>query len=93
MSETRLYLVAYDISSPKRWRRVFKALKRIGNRQQLSVFTIMASAARAKRLKTHLEDLIDPDTDYIMIVDLGPSETAHQRIDGSDSTRISALIV
>ena len=33
-----LYIVAYDISDPKRWRKVFKAMNGYGARVQLSVF-------------------------------------------------------
>lgn len=93
MSETRLYLVTYDISSPKRWRRVFKALKRIGERKQLSVFMVQSSATRAQRLKAQLDSLIDPETDKIMIIDLGPSATASARIEGEKPPVISALII
>ena len=31
MSDERLFIVTYDISHPKRWRRVFKAMHGYGN--------------------------------------------------------------
>ena len=42
----RLYLIAYDISCPQRWRRVQKAIKGICRRNQLSVFLCRATPAR-----------------------------------------------
>ena len=37
MATERLYIVAYDISEPKRWRHVFKTMKGYGHWVQLSV--------------------------------------------------------
>ena len=34
----RLYLVAYDVSAPERWRRVFRLMHGYGEWLQLSVF-------------------------------------------------------
>ena len=36
MANERLYIVAYDIAEPKRWRRVFKVMKGYGHWLQLS---------------------------------------------------------
>lgn len=36
--DQRLYIVAYDISDQRRWRRIFKLMKGYGEWVQLSVF-------------------------------------------------------
>lgn len=59
------WLVAYDISHPKRLARVFKALKREGIPIQYSVFFVHASAPRMDMLMTMLAQLIDKAKDDI----------------------------
>ena len=80
MSEARLYLVTYDISMPKRWRRVYKALCRAGEHTQLSVFLCRLRPERMARLEARIRRLIDPATDRLMVVDLGRPEAARQRL-------------
>ena len=46
MANERLYIVAYDIAEPKRWRRVFKVMKGYGYWLQLSVFQCRLTARR-----------------------------------------------
>ena len=72
----RLYIVAYDIASPKRWRHVQKAIRRLCRRHQLSVFICRGTEARITRLETELRNLMDPVADRLMVVDLGPAATA-----------------
>ena len=67
----RLYLVAYDISDPKRWRRVFKLMKGYGEWLQLSVFRCRLTKSRRERLAATLENLVDPTHDRVVIADLG----------------------
>lgn len=93
MSTENAYLVAYDISSPKRWRRIVKELKRVGERRQLSVFFVVATPDRTKRLRTRLESLIDQETDRLMIVNLGPNANVSRRIVGSAPVAITPLII
>jgi CRISPR-associated protein Cas2 len=71
MTEARLYVVAYDVASPRRWRRVVKAVKRLGRRAQLSVFICRATPQRIARLDAQLRRILDPATDRLVIVDLG----------------------
>jgi CRISPR-associated protein Cas2 len=68
------YVVAYDISDPKRWRRVFKTMKGYGRWLQLSVFHCRLDGGRRAEMASALEDLIDRDTDHVIILDLGPAE-------------------
>jgi|AntRauTorcE11898_2_1112593.scaffolds.fasta_scaffold41096_3 CRISPR-associated protein Cas2 len=73
MSGRRLYIVSYDIRCPKRWRRVFKYLKRCGTHRQLSVFLVRMEPARARRLAEKLSEFIDANEDSVM---LGAIDTA-----------------
>ena len=83
MTEPRLYLVTYDIANPKRWRRVYKALCRAGERTQLSVFLCRLPPERMVRLEARIRRLIDPTDDRLMVIDLGRPESARQRIRGN----------
>lgn len=76
----RLYLVAYDISSPKRWRRVQKAVRRLCQREQLSVFVCRGTAARIARLEAELKRVMHPRDDRLMVLDLGPADTAGAKL-------------
>ncbi|MFZ1415282.1 MAG: CRISPR-associated endonuclease Cas2 [Defluviicoccus sp.] len=67
----RLYLVAYDVSEPKRWRRVFRLMKGYGEWLQLSVFRCRLTEERRQRLAAALAKLIDPSADRVLIADLG----------------------
>lgn len=80
MTDIRLFLVAYDISSPKRWRRVQKAIRRLCRREQLSVFACRGTAARVARLERELRRLMHPVDDRLMVLDLGPAETAGPKL-------------
>ena len=81
----RLYLIAYDISSPKRWRRVQKALRRLCRRSQLSVFVCRGTSARLARLEATLKREMDPVADRLMVLDLGPAETAAAKLNAINS--------
>ena len=77
MTEARLYLVAYDVASPKRWRRVVKAVKKLGRRVQLSVFLCRATPRRIRRLEEELKRILKPGEDKLLIMDFGlPTEAA-----------------
>lgn len=68
----RLYLVAYDVSAPKRWRRIFKLMHGYGEWLQLSVFRCRLTEARRDRLAVELARHINQDEDRVLIADLGP---------------------
>lgn len=76
----RLYLVLYDISEPRRWRRVFKTLKAHGAWAQLSVFFCRLPEARAEKLEEMLKRAINPATDRLLVIDLGDAVRAPLRI-------------
>lgn len=68
------YIVAYDISDQKRWRKVFRAMKGYGARLQLSVWQCRLDGGRRIEMAMVLEPLIDTMQDHLIIMDLGPAE-------------------
>ncbi len=68
------YVVTYDISDPKRWRRVFKAMHGYGRWLQLSVFHCRLDGGRRAEMAMTLETLIDQEADHVLILDLGPAD-------------------
>jgi len=80
MSEARLFVVSYDIASPRRWRRVVKSVKRICRRNQLSVFVCRGTDARMRALEREIRTHLEPTEDRLMIIDLGPAATAAEKL-------------
>ena len=70
----RIYIVSYDISHPKRLRRVFKILKGFGDHLQLSVFRCDLTGPQRIRLGARLAEVIDSGEDQVLFVDLGPAD-------------------
>ncbi len=68
------YLVTYDVSDPKRLRRVYKAMLGFGDHIQLSVFRCELSHRELVELRTALSQLIHSDEDQVLIASLGPVE-------------------
>jgi CRISPR-associated protein Cas2 len=66
------YLVAYDISDPKRLRRVAQTCEDFGYRKQLSVFLCRLSATDFVRLRSRLYDLIHLEQDQVLFIPLCP---------------------
>lgn len=81
MADERLYIVTYDISDQKRWRRVFRIMKGYGQWLQLSVFQCRLTARRRADMAARLEREIKRDNDHIIIVDVGPADRVNPRIE------------
>lgn len=64
------FLVCYDISDPKRLRKVASICEDFGYRRQLSVFLVRVSATEFVRLRTRLYDAIDLDKDQVLFLPL-----------------------
>jgi len=77
----RLYIVAYDVASPKRWRRVFRTMKGYGRWVQLSVFQCRLTARRRAEMAAKLEAVIHAREDHIVILDLGPADQVDPRVE------------
>lgn len=67
------YLVAYDIASPKRWRKVFRAMHGYGEHVQLSVFRCDLTPERHASLRSALDQIIQHDEDQVLIAKIGRS--------------------
>ena len=64
------YLVCYDISDPKRLRKVATACEDFGCRKQYSVFLCRLSATDFVRLRSRLYDLIHLEEDQVLFIPL-----------------------
>ena len=64
------YLVAYDISDPKRLRKVAMTCEDFGYRKQYSVFLCRLSATDLVRLRSRLYDIIDLSADQVLFLPL-----------------------
>lgn len=68
----RRYLVTYDISDPRRLRKVFKKMCGFGEHLQLSVFLCSLAEIDLARMFGELGDLIHHEEDQVLTIDLGP---------------------
>jgi CRISPR-associated protein Cas2 len=62
------YIVAYDISDPKRLKKVATACEDFGVRKQYSVFLCRLSATDFVRLRSRLYDLIHLEKDQVLFI-------------------------
>lgn len=81
MPEERLFIVAYDISDRRRWRRVLTIVEGFGERLQLSVFQCRLTARRRIELAARLEQVIKRDSDHVLFLDLGPADKVSPRVE------------
>jgi len=68
-----VYVVSYDISDPKRLRRVFETVKSYGERVQLSVFVCKLSKEDLVRLHSKLRGEMNLNEDQVLFFRLGPA--------------------
>jgi CRISPR-associated protein Cas2 len=68
------YIVSYDVSDPKRLRRVFKTVKGYGEHLQLSVFLCELNDRELIELRAKLAQAIHHEEDQVLFVDMGPAE-------------------
>ena len=85
--ERRLIVVTYDVSSQKRWRKVFRCMKGFGKHLQLSVFCCDLTPQDVLLMTAALKDLIDSREDSVLIADLGPSTAGPRRIESLGKPR------
>ena len=71
--EQRAWLIAYDISDPKRLRRVFRICRAYGDHLQYSVFRAELTAKARASLVADLDAVVHHSEDQVLLVDLGPS--------------------
>lgn len=73
MKDEHTYIVTYDISNNRRWRRVFNTMNGFGEWLQLSVFQCRLSQRRRAELETRLRELIKVGEDHVLVIDIGPA--------------------
>ena len=77
----RCYLVCYDISDQKRWRRIFRAMKGYGEHWQYSVFFCVLKEIDRVRMQSELEAELNLKADQCIIINLGADEeTAREAV-------------
>ena len=74
VNDERTYIVTYDISNSRRWRRVFKTMHGFGEWLQLSVFQCRLSRRRRAELETRLRELVKAGEDHVLVIDIGPTD-------------------
>jgi len=75
-----LYIVTYDISDPKRWRRVYRLMHGYGEWLQYSVFQCRLNARRRAQLQALLDEAIHHREDHVIIIDLGVADNVVHRL-------------
>ena len=68
----RRFLIAYDISDPKRLRQVCKIAEAYGERLQYSVFVCDLSPSELLRARAKMEEQMLMTQDSVVIVEVGP---------------------
>jgi CRISPR-associated protein Cas2 len=79
--DENLYIVAYDIAAPRRWRKVFRIMEGFGDWVQLSVFQCRLTRRRQIELKLALDEVINHAEDHIIIIDVGPAAATRPRVE------------
>lgn len=69
------YIIAYDVSDPRRLRKVFKIMKGAGDHIQLSVFRCDLSERQLEVLKEKLSKELNLREDQVLLIELGPTES------------------
>ena len=69
-------LVSYDISDPKRLRRVFETCRAFGDHLQYSVFRAELTDRSRAELIAALDKIIDHKQDQVLLVEVGPAGPA-----------------
>lgn len=65
------YLIAYDIAEPRRWRRVFRILRGVGDSVQYSIFHAELSKMERVLLLERILPWINEAHDRLFLVNLG----------------------
>ena len=76
----RLFIVTYDISDPRRWRRVFKCMKGFGEWLQYSVFQCRLTPMDQAELIAELDSLINHGTDHVLLIDICAAEKIEPKV-------------
>lgn len=72
----RRHLITYDITDPRRLRRVCHLMEGYGQRLQYSVFLCDLSGAELAHWETDIRHEIDLAADSVIDIDLGPTNNS-----------------
>ena len=72
MTHRDLYLVCYDISCPRRWRRVHRLLSAYRMAGQKSVFECLMTGGELESCVRQLRRFIEPTEDRVHVLALDP---------------------
>ena len=86
MTDERTYIVTYDISDSRRWRRVFRTMNGFGEWLQLSVFQCRLSKRRRAELETRLRELVKGGEDHVLLIDIGPADKTELAVESIGKT-------
>jgi CRISPR-associated protein Cas2 len=70
------YLVCYDISDPKRWRKIHKLMLAYGEPLQLSVFLCRLAPLEFEQMRGRVLAELHRTEDALAIANLGPQDTS-----------------
>jgi len=65
------YIVTYDVSDPKRLRKVYKTMLGFGDHIQLSVFRCELNHRELVKLRAELAEVIHANEDQVLFASLG----------------------
>jgi len=77
LNETRTWLIAYDIASPRRLQRVHRYLKTVAVPVQYSVFVAEETTRGIQGIRDELAQEINPKTDDVRIYPLPKRPALH----------------
>jgi CRISPR-associated protein Cas2 len=70
-----VYIVTYDISDPRRLRRVYRTMRGFGEHLQLSVFQCDLTPTARVQMIAKLANVIHHGEDQVLLIDLGSTES------------------
>lgn len=84
MSDSRWWLVSYDVHDPKRLRKCARHMEGYGERVQYSVFRCWMGRREVERLRWELTELLAPADEVLLIPLCGACVDGIVGIHGSD---------
>lgn len=67
MAEKNWYVICYDITEPKRWKKVYKRLQGYGRRLQFSIFRCRLTKIEVEKLRWELEKDLSTDDKLLIL--------------------------
>jgi CRISPR-associated protein Cas2 len=68
MEPKHWYVVCYDITEPKRWRRVYKLMNGYGRRLQYSIFRCRLTVRQMEKLRWELEKILTTEDRLLILI-------------------------